>query len=57
MLGSRAIWHEGWKAVSTHPTVAGWSHFNDDTWELYNVETDRAERTTSRPSIPTSCAS
>ena len=43
MLGSRAIWHEGWKAVTTHPTVAGWSHFNDDTWELYNVEVDRAE--------------
>ena len=43
MLGSRAIWHEGWKAVSTHPTIAGWSHFNDDTWELYHVETDRSE--------------
>jgi arylsulfatase len=43
MLGSRAIWHEGWKAVSTHPTLSGWSHFNDDTWELYNVEVDRAE--------------
>ena len=43
MLGSRAIWHEGWKAVSTHPTISGWSHFNDDTWELYNVEVDRAE--------------
>ncbi len=43
MLGSRAIWHEGWKAVSTHPTIAGWSHFNDDTWELYNVENDRSE--------------
>jgi len=43
MLGSRAIWHEGWKAVSTHPTVAGWSHFNEDTWELYNVEADRSE--------------
>ena len=43
MLGSRAIWHEGWKAVSTHPTISGWSHFNDDTWELYNVESDRAE--------------
>ena len=58
MLGSRAIWHEGWKAVSTHPTVAGWSDFNDDTWELYNVETDRAgARTTSRASIPRSCAS
>ena len=43
MLGSRAIWHEGFKAVTTHPTVAGWGHFNDDTWQLYNVETDRAE--------------
>ena len=43
MLGSRAIWHDGWKAVSTHPTVAGWGHFNDDTWELYHVETDRSE--------------
>jgi arylsulfatase A-like enzyme len=43
MLGSRAIWHEGWKAVSTHPTLSGWSHFNEDTWELYHVETDRAE--------------
>ncbi len=43
MLGSRAIWHEGWKAVSTHPTIAGWSHFNDDTWELYNIDADRSE--------------
>src|SRR5205823_4012692 len=24
MLGSRSIWHEGWKAVTTHPTIAGW---------------------------------
>ena len=30
MLGSRSIWHEGWKAVTTHPTIAGWGHFNDD---------------------------
>jgi arylsulfatase len=43
MLGSRGIWHDGWKAVTTHPTLSGWSHFNDDTWELYHVETDRAE--------------
>jgi arylsulfatase A-like enzyme len=43
MLGSRAIWHEGWKAITTHPTLSGWSHFNEDTWELYHVETDRAE--------------
>jgi arylsulfatase len=43
MLGSRAIWHDGWKAVTNHPTVAGWSHFNDDEWELYHTEVDRAE--------------
>ncbi len=43
MLGSRGIWHDGWKAVTTHPTLSGWSHFNDDTWELYHVEVDRAE--------------
>ena len=43
MLGSRGIWHDGWKAITTHPTISGWSHFNDDTWELYHTDTDRAE--------------
>jgi hypothetical protein len=43
MLGSRGIWHDGWKAVTTHPTISGWSNFNDDTWELYHTDTDRAE--------------
>ncbi|HET7246390.1 MAG TPA: arylsulfatase [Streptosporangiaceae bacterium] len=43
MLGSRAIWHDGWKAVTTHPTISGWSHFHDDTWELYHTDTDRSE--------------
>ena len=43
MLGSRSIWHEGWKAVTTHPTIAGWSHFNDDVWELYHTDVDRSE--------------
>ncbi|MGZ4380763.1 MAG: arylsulfatase [Gaiellaceae bacterium] len=43
MLGSRAIWHDGWKAVTNHPTVAGWSNFNDDEWELYHTEVDRSE--------------
>ena len=43
MLGSRSIWHEGWKAVTTHPTIAGWGHFNDDEWELYHVDLDRSE--------------
>lgn len=43
MLGSRSIWHEGWKAVTTHPTIAGWGHFNEDEWELYHTDVDRAE--------------
>jgi len=43
MLGSRGIWHQGWKAVTTHPTVAGWSNYEKDTWELYNTVEDRSE--------------
>lgn len=43
MLGSRAIWHRGWKAVSVHPTVADWGHFEHDRWELYNTDEDPTE--------------
>lgn len=43
MLGSRGIWHDGWKAVTTHPTISGWSHFSADTWQLYHVAVDRSE--------------
>jgi arylsulfatase len=38
-----AIWHEGWKAITTHPTISGWSHFETDTWELYHTDVDRSE--------------
>jgi arylsulfatase A-like enzyme len=43
MLGSRGIWHDGWKAITTHPTLSGWGHFNQDEWELYHTDVDRAE--------------
>jgi arylsulfatase len=43
MLGSRGIWHQGWKAITNHPTLSGWSNFNDDQWELYHTDVDRAE--------------
>jgi arylsulfatase A-like enzyme len=43
MLGSRSIWHKGWKAVTTHPCIAGWGRFNDDEWELYHTDVDRSE--------------
>jgi arylsulfatase A-like enzyme len=43
MLGSRAVWHKGWKAVSVHPTIAGWSDFDQDRWELYHTDEDPTE--------------
>jgi Sulfatase len=43
MLGSRAVWHRGWKAVSVHPTIAGWGNYDQDRWELYDTEADPTE--------------
>jgi len=43
MLGSRGLWHQGWKAVTTHPTIAGWGNYEKDIWELYNTVEDRSE--------------
>ncbi len=40
MMGHRAIYADGWKAVTRHqPKVA----FDDDQWELYHVAEDRSE--------------
>ena len=51
MLGSRAIYHDGWKAVVFHPPArmaydgsdAGRRAFDDDIWELYHVADDFSE--------------
>jgi arylsulfatase A-like enzyme len=50
MLGSRAIYHQGWKAVtfkSIGPVYNGISNydtpFDDDAWELYHVAEDPSE--------------
>jgi arylsulfatase len=43
MLGTRGIWHDGWKAVTTHPAISGWGSYQQDVWELYHVEVDRSE--------------
>jgi arylsulfatase len=37
MLGSRAIWHEGWMAVTFHTPNTDWK---DDVWELYHQDED-----------------
>lgn len=42
MLGTRGVWSEGWHACAVHPpTPSGWSHFEDDRWELYYLPDDR----------------
>ena len=43
MLGTRAIYHDGWKAVARHGALTGKGKFEDDTWELYHIESDRTE--------------
>lgn len=43
MLGSLALWKDGWKAVALHAPLTGKGNFDKDEWELYNTEVDRAE--------------
>ncbi len=43
MLGTRAIWQDGWKAVAVHAPLTGKGHFDQDKWELYHVDVDRSE--------------
>ena len=39
-LGHRGIWKDGWKAVTHHE---GGKPFDEDKWELYNLESDFSE--------------
>jgi arylsulfatase A-like enzyme len=43
MLGTRAIWSEGWKAVAVHAPLTSKGKFEEDKWELYHVDVDRSE--------------
>jgi arylsulfatase len=43
MLGTRGMWENGWKAVAVHAPLTGKGHFDQDPWELYNVDADRSE--------------
>ncbi|MBV6477700.1 MAG: hypothetical protein HGGPFJEG_00443 [Ignavibacteria bacterium] len=45
MLGTRAIWKDGWKAVALHAPISGKGNFDKDEWELYHVDKDRSEST------------
>ena len=43
MLGTRGIWKDGWKAAALHTPISGVGHFDQDRWELYHADEDRAE--------------
>ncbi|MGV0851646.1 arylsulfatase [Mycolicibacterium phlei] len=44
MLGTRGIWHDGWFADTVHAaSPSGWSHFEQDRWELFHIEADRSQ--------------
>ena len=48
MFGNRAIWVDGWKAVTLHGNRMPWdinttAKFEDDIWELYHVAEDFSE--------------
>ncbi|WP_018344774.1 arylsulfatase [Cytophaga aurantiaca] len=43
MLGTRAMWEDGWKAVAVHAPLTDKGNFDKDVWELYHVDVDRAE--------------
>jgi arylsulfatase len=45
MLGTRAIWQDGWKAVAVHAPLTGKGNFDKDQWQLYHVDVDRSEST------------
>jgi arylsulfatase len=43
MLGTRGIWHDGWKAVAVHGPLTSLGNFDKDEWELFHTDVDRAE--------------
>lgn len=43
MIGNRAIYKDGWKAIVNHFENVSGGKFEDDKWELYHVEEDYSE--------------
>lgn len=44
MVGTRGIWHKGWKAATLHaPAPADQGNFDKDQWQLFHTDEDRSE--------------
>ena len=42
-LQGEDLCHQGWLACTAHPPLSGWGKFDQDVWELYHLERDRAQ--------------
>lgn len=44
MLGTRGLWHQGWKVVAEHgPMPSAIGDFGNDRWQLFHTDEDRSE--------------
>ena len=43
MLSTRGIWHKGWKAAALHSPLTDIGKFDQDKWQLFHTDEDRAE--------------
>ncbi|MGH7005318.1 MAG: sulfatase/phosphatase domain-containing protein, partial [Alphaproteobacteria bacterium] len=43
MLGTRGIWHKGWKASTEHGPFIDRGKFDQDLWQIFHTEVDRSE--------------
>jgi arylsulfatase len=43
MLGTRGIWHRGWKASTEHGPLVDKGNFDKDRWQLFHTDADRSE--------------
>ena len=43
MLSTRGIWHKGWKASTEHGPMINVGKFEQDRWQLFHTDVDRAE--------------
>ena len=44
MGGTRAIWHQGWKAAAVSPAAPDmWANYASQRWELFNTDDDPSE--------------
>jgi len=57
MLGSRSIWHDGYKAVTTHPTLSGWSQSERTPGSSTTSTSTAPSCTTSPRPSPSACRS